>query len=469
MRIPFQAPLVAFAVFVACALVAGAVLLAVRGESQREPLTLHVFASSRPAGEVLLVWSGGAAGAHRWEYRMRGPIWQGRQLRENASGEWETIRNPAGNLAEHWEEWREVPQKRTRVTSYRVGGLHPRFGYEFQVRQRASGDSDPSPVPYGGQPQWGPDGVVYAYPGSRLEPGGTFRLHQTPYVFTVPTRGQWRLVQIIADVSWVGNALIDEKSQRAVHIHPSTGMDDGCYVAGIKDAVECSDIGVTGLLSSIRFAPEELHQLLTVVTTGRAGEIVLKWASGPRDATHWQFRWRESEEWTTPNEWSEWVDLSRTTSRTRSHRLTEWPGGFYDLEIRAWAASGPADTYASVSSAYVSHASPPAIPYAIGGQELEGGQTFRLREHLAFDVPEGLRLMPSGPLGVWGDDGQAAATLEPLRFETYLWDLDTGSWLRIDTTNEVYLGRHITREGRRSGVDSLFDEIVASTRQLPRE
>ena len=435
-------------ILIGIALTAAALASVSCSSPSEEPLTLAVFTGSRAAGEVVMEWTGGAPGVQRWQYRSQGWWEYGRPWPDSAGFSWD-----------QWfqSEWKNVPPKRTRVTRYRVRGLEPRYRYTFQVRPRtATGAAAPSEPAAGNASQAGPDGVVYAYSDTPLERGGQFRLRRTPYVFTVPARGSWTVLGVMGwggAVVWF--AVGDEEYGRAIDIHPSTGREIEPYLSGIDEDRRAGDAVLDRLLASVRFAPEQLHQPLVPVTGGGAGELILEWTDGPRTATHWQYRWRESDN-SNSEEWSDWSDLPGSEGPTRSHRLTGLAAGYYDFEVRPWTEAGPGTALAAGPWVVVPRAGPEGIPYMRG--QPESGRTFLLHDSVAFDVPDGMRLMLTF-LEIWDQD-------ETRFVELHMIDLDTGSWQRINRDTEEYLDRYISPAGRRRGVDALFDMIVASTRRV---
>ena len=88
---------------------------------------LTVFTSGSADGEVIIEWTAGAEVATRWQYRQRGPVWQGVQYRLSGTELVEVE-------GEVWGASQDVPGSTATTSSYRLSGLQAGFGYDFQVR-----------------------------------------------------------------------------------------------------------------------------------------------------------------------------------------------------------------------------------------------------------------------------------------------------------------------------------------------
>lgn len=145
-----------------------------------QPLSLTVYTSGRTGGEVVLEWTD-SPGATAWQYRQRGPVWQGVQYRE-VSGELEAL------TGEAWAAWTDVPDSDAATRSYRLSGLRAGFGYDFEVRAvTTNGTGEPARFAEAVASLLGSDGTAYAYPATYVEGGRKFRIHRTAYTFTVPS------------------------------------------------------------------------------------------------------------------------------------------------------------------------------------------------------------------------------------------------------------------------------------------
>ncbi len=220
--------------------------LAVAGCGDDEPLTLTVYASDGAAGEVLLDWTGGRQGVEGWEYRYR-RAWGSRTI-EGDPGQ--RVRVP-----DEWGDWRGVPRPHAETGRHRVGGLSAFTLYEFQVRQ---GEGEPSEPVVAVPSRAGPDGIVDAKGQYLLEPGGTFRLHNGHYVFTVPTSGLWTVVSTGWEY-WIR----ENVTGAAVGVQPVTGRElgrDREHDTGVRDMSAPTippnvEALLDDILDSLRFAP----------------------------------------------------------------------------------------------------------------------------------------------------------------------------------------------------------------------
>jgi hypothetical protein len=192
------------------------------------PLRLTVFTSGRADGEVILEWSGDAAGATGWQYRLRGPVWQGVQYRRSGT-EWVAV---AGEV---WGSWTDIPGSTPTTRNYRLSVLRGGFGYDFEVRPKATG-AQAARFMEAVASLRGSDGTPYAYPATYLERGQKFRIHRTAYTFTVPAgmtlvmgRGMFN-----SDGS-VTVALWDAQTGSVLVVDAGTGAGRGRHVVTLPD------------------------------------------------------------------------------------------------------------------------------------------------------------------------------------------------------------------------------------------
>ena len=209
---------------------------------------LTVFTSGSADGEVILEWTAGAEVATRWQYRQRGPVWQGVQYRLSGTELVEVE-------GEVWGAWQDVPSSAATTSSYRLSGLRGGFGYDFQVRPwTASGAGDfTATFVNAAASERGSDGIAYAYPATFLESGQQFRVHYTAYTFTVPAGMD--LVMGRGTLNSDGSrtvSLWDAQSRSFVLVDVDTGADVGRNVlevggsAGGRDGVARSSGGGSG-------------------------------------------------------------------------------------------------------------------------------------------------------------------------------------------------------------------------------
>ena len=418
-------------------------------DSSSGPLTLAVFVSARAAGEVVLEWTGGPPGVQRWQYRCLA-VW-GTEYEEGPCGEW--IAAPRD-----WGDWRNIPLKRTRTTRHRVSGLQPGVFYEFQVRPHSSdGLGEPSQPAKAIGTTAGSDGIVHTIHADRLEPGGVFRLSDSPYfTFTVPTNGSWQA----GDTS-NGILLRHIEVDAAMVVVPLHGRSVWRQWADVPDEVQ---VLFDEILASIRFNPERPNPPLVALVGGGEGEIVLEWTNTSDDVMWWQYRQRRSPNrpWEPADDWDQWTDIPGSDEHTTSYRLMRVPSIVsFDFQVRPWTHTGPGSPYDPALAVRLDEHGRDGIPRAGNAELLESGRTFRIGyRDLVLDVPPGMRIVARNRAEEWDVE-------RGLWYSVVILDTETGSWLWLDDTTGKYIERHVTAEGYRSGVDALFGQIVASTRRVP--
>ena len=189
--------------------------------------------------------------------------------------------------------------------------------------------------------------------------------------------------------------------------------------------------------------------------------MLLEWAGAPASVTKWQYRLRGPIWQGAGGEtWSEWRDIPGSDASTRSYRL----GGLaqfraYFFQVRGWPAVAEGNT-SNAAPATTLRFEGDGIPHMMPAQVVEGGATYRIGGmDYVTTVPWNMRLMMGG--GTLNSDGSITASL---------FDVATGSYLLIDVETGEYVERTITEEGAPGNEDvhARFDQIVASTRKLPR-
>ncbi len=135
--------------------------------SSLKPVTLTTVAPP-DAGALILEWTGTPSSVTKWQYRLRGPIWQG-----------------AGGKA--WSEWRDIPGSDANTRSYRLGGLAQFRQYFFQVRGwPALAEGAASNAASATTLRFESDGFPHMPPGQVVEGGATYRIGGLDYVTAVP-------------------------------------------------------------------------------------------------------------------------------------------------------------------------------------------------------------------------------------------------------------------------------------------
>ena len=200
--------------------------------SFRELPRLTVFTSGRADGEVILEWTPGSEVATRWQYRLRGPVWQGVQYEQSGS-DWVAVEG------EVWGSWQDVPSSTGSTRSYRVTGLRAGFGYDFEARPWTTSGAGVTSAAFTNAvaSKRGSDGISIAYPATFIESGQTFRVHYTNYTFTVPAGMD--LVMGRATLNSDGShtvSLWDAQSSSVVIVDADTGVDAGRHVVGMTGA-----------------------------------------------------------------------------------------------------------------------------------------------------------------------------------------------------------------------------------------
>ena len=274
-------------ILIGIALTAAALASVSCSSPSEEPLTLAVFTGSRAAGEVVMEWTGGAPGFSAGSTAPRvggsmaapgrtalaspgisGSRVSGRTFHPNA------LASPATGCA----DWSRATATPSRCDPGRRQAQPRRRSRPLRMLRRQGRTALSMRTPT-------------LCSNAAASSGCVGRPTCSPYLRAGAGRCSW---------SW-GGAERERGSHwpmrntgagfRSTH---HTGREIEPYLSGIDEDRRGGDAVLDRLLASVRFAPEQLHQPLVPVTGGGAGELILEWTDGPRTATHWQYRWRES-------------------------------------------------------------------------------------------------------------------------------------------------------------------------------
>ena len=269
--------------------------------------------------------------------------------------------------------------------------------------------------------------------------------------------------------------------------------------------------GPCGVAFTLAVKPPAAPELM-IITDGADDALILKWTGGPANATKWQYRIRGWGANFQPLAWQAWTDVPDSGPTTRTFRLTGLTaladiGNAYDIEVRA--VVGTLEGQASaVGEGTVPKKGVPALiqdMIAMG----DGKTVWRVHDmSWGITIPKG-KLIRGG--GAWvtlpdqitdTDDGDARQVVLTI---IHVYDVVTGSQLSFDAQSGREIGRTTPpeespapggdsgdaqqtrgeagragppeesptpggdsgdREGEAHDVDDLFDQIVASVKEI---
>ena len=349
-------------------------LTACKAESDTsgEPLALTAFAGSVP-GTVVLRWSGGPSGIVRWQYRL--PQDDG---------------DPG---------WRDVPLKGTYSLEHRLMGLE-RQSQPIVLRPRPTWrERDPlTATARGSWLEAGPDGIVLAGGwDTALEPGGTFRIESSPWVFRVPDGGAISIntgahPHGFGPLGAAGRGLVlftDEVSGARMVIDPRTGREPDWWPryqieSRLREAEPEEREGyelLTVLRGSIAYAP--LRRDLMVLINGSSGEIAIERPSVKR-GVDWEYRIGSASSGGDTS-WGPWKRIAPEEATFLLPLAWDVLAGNL-LAVRSRVESGIPETVALT----LPRMSPKDL---VSGEGLlfEPGRSYRFGDFL-LDIPDGMRL-----------------------------------------------------------------------------
>ena len=120
------------------------------------------------AGVLILEWTSTAVGVTRWQYRTRGPIWE-------------------GVLSPDWGAWTDIPGSSASTRSYRLTGLRRYRGYDIEVRAWAAARAGSASTTFEATTLLvGSDSIPEMYPNQPVLGGKTYRIGGLAWVVDVP-------------------------------------------------------------------------------------------------------------------------------------------------------------------------------------------------------------------------------------------------------------------------------------------
>ena len=198
-------------------------------------------------------------------------------------------------------------------------------------------------------------------------------------------------------------------------------------------------------------APAPAPELMALID-GTPDVVILEWTSTATGVTRWQYRTKGPIRGDGRETWGTWTNIPGSGGTTRSYRLSGLGRGWYEVEVRAWTTvAGNASNTEEVSTPYFES---DGIPFIRSGQIAVGGRTYRVGAlEYVITVPANMRVR----VGV----GVSHAGIR---------DMVSGSLLLMDAdTGEFYERRIVaSSESAAREVNELFDQIVASRREVPR-
>ena len=201
-------------------------------------------------------------------------------------------------------------------------------------------------------------------------------------------------------------------------------------------------------------APAPAPELMTLID-GTPDVVILEWTSTATGVTRWQYRTKGPIRGDGRETWGTWTNIPGSSGATRSYRLSGLGRGWYEVEVRAWTTvAGNASNTEEASTPYFEFAN---IPFIRSGQIAVGGRTYRVGTlEYVITVPVNMRVQ----IAVGGE----------ARFHAGIIDVASDSVLFMDAeTGEFYERRIVaSSESAAREVNELFDQIVASRREVPR-
>lgn len=211
----------------------------------------------------------------------------------------------------------------------------------------------------------------------------------------------------------------------------------------------------------------DLRAPIVVAYAGGPGEVVLDWRRAAARVVRWQYRMVDADGMGAA--WSDVPGSNRATRQFRVGGLDEYSR--YRFEVRPVLRGGPSfeagdPLQAGNWGATTLFVGDDGIPWIREHALVEGGRTLRVdRSEYVIDVPAGM-VVGLRNLSLHSD-GSFSGQLE---------DWISGSTLRVSAGE--YVSRHVawTPEGdpwavglpSPDAVNEWFDQIVASTRRIPR-
>ena len=201
-------------------------------------------------------------------------------------------------------------------------------------------------------------------------------------------------------------------------------------------------------------APAPAPELMALID-GTPDVVILEWTSTATGVTRWQYRTKGPIRGDGRETWGTWTNIPGSSGATRSYRLSGLGRGWYEVEVRAWTTvAGNASNTEEASTPYFEFDD---FPFIRSGQIAVGGRTYRVGT-LAYviTVPANMRVQ----IAVGGE----------ARFHAGIIDVASDSVLFMDAeTGEFYKRRIVaSSESAAREVNELFDQIVASRREVPR-
>ena len=200
--------------------------------------------------------------------------------------------------------------------------------------------------------------------------------------------------------------------------------------------------------------PAPAPELMALID-GTPDVVILEWTSTATGVTRWQYRTKGPIRGDGRETWGTWTNIPGSSGATRSYRLSGLGRGWYEVEVRAWTTvAGNASNTEEASTPYFEFAN---IPFIRSGQIAVGGRTYRVGTlQYVITVPVNMRVQ----IAVGGE----------ARFHAGIIDVASDSVLLMDAeTGEFYKRRIVaSSESAAREVNELFDQIVASRREVPR-
>ena len=201
-------------------------------------------------------------------------------------------------------------------------------------------------------------------------------------------------------------------------------------------------------------APAPAPELMALID-GTPDVVILEWTSTATGVTRWQYRTKGPIRGDGGETWGTWTNIPGSSGTTRSYRLSGLGRGWYEVEVRAWTTvAGNASNTEEASTPYFEFDD---FPFIRSGQIAVGGRTYRVGTlEYVITVPVNMRVQ----IAVGGE----------ARFHAGIIDVASDSVLFMDAeTGEFYERRIVaSSESAAREVNELFDQIVASRREVPR-
>ena len=201
-------------------------------------------------------------------------------------------------------------------------------------------------------------------------------------------------------------------------------------------------------------APAPAPELMALID-GTPDVVILEWTSTATGVTRWQYRTKGPIRGDGRETWGTWTNIPGSSGATRSYRLSGLGRGWYEVEVRAWTTvAGNASNTEEASTPYFEFDD---FPFIRSGQIAVGGRTYRVGTlQYVITVPVNMRVQ----IAVGGE----------ARFHAGIIDVASDSVLFMDAeTGEFYERRIVaSSESAAREVNELFDQIVASRREVPR-